>query len=460
MRKMPNCFPCQRTLILLSQLLLILELGVTECKSFGSPPSMSLVHPFTLPLPGKQCLDDGHPGLIFVEGGNCCADIFFCDGFVDQCSDLNLDEGREPGQGCNLFPDSGCESHAGKRHFKCQRTGECFKTDKDAETCERGLDSDPLRTGCPEGEWKCFGGGCIPLHKICDGSPDCNEVNQTSSDEDEAFGCNLFNDQECKSLGGRNYTRCSGLSSEDPLICTDQTVKPGAGEMACRQCPEKDMWRCNDGQCISRNKTQSGFHGCLDGSDERAFPLTVYNVVFVILSLILASSLFIGGCKAVKGFSHVNEAAGKDHLNVMFPDSEIPVKLIKLLDDIENSWTRVGLGRNQKEPERDQEVEDLVLGRWARWSVMKEGPLQIATKLYKEAHARPVQLRHLFAYLVNRSPTQKELSRVAKYVMSWEMDLHRQSKTEVGDNFMEIIIYVFLSFLCVSNVLLFTKSLM
>ena len=399
---------------------------MTACKSAGSPPSVSQVHPLKPPLPGKQCLDDGLPGLRFVEGGSCCADIFICDGEPDQC-ELNLDEGREAGQGCNLFPDSGCGSKEGKRHFKCQRTGECFKTDEDAKSCEMGLDSDPLKSGCPEGKWKCFGGGCIPLHKVCDGSYDCNEANQTSSDEDE--GCNLFNDQECKSLGGRNYTRCSGLSSEDPLICTNQTVKPGAGEMACRQCPEKDMWRCNDGQCIGRNKTQNGFHDCKDGSDEGVLPLNIYNVVFGILSIIFACSLFIGVCKAVRGFS---QAGGKDNVDVMFPESEIPVRLIKLLDDIENSWRRVG--RNQDEPESDQEVEDLILGRWSRFTVMKEGPLQIATRLYKEAHATPVQLRHLFAYLVNRSPTHRELSGVAKYVMSWEMDLHRQNKAEVKDN--------------------------
>ena len=115
----------------------------------------------------------------------------------------------------------------------------------------------------------------------------------------------------------------------------------------------------------------------------------------------------------------------------MFPESEIPVRLIKLLDDIENSWRRIELGRNQAEPE--SEVEDLVLGRWSRFTMMKAGPLQIATKLYKEAHASPVQLRHLFAYLVNRSATHRKLSGVAKYVMSWEMDLHRQNKAEVMD---------------------------
>ena len=239
-----------------------------------------------------------------MEGKKCCADMFICDGEEDQDCELNLDEGREAGQGCNLFPDSGCLSHKErKRHFKCNLTGECFKTEEDAHHCEMGQDSDPLNSGCPEGEWKCFGGGCIPLLKICDGSSDCNEANRTSSDEDEEIGCNLFNDQECKSLGGRNYTRCGGLSAEDPLICTDQTVEPDAGEMGCRQCPEKDMWRCNDGLCIDRNKTKDGFYDCKDGSDERALRLNFYNVVFVILSLIFASFLFIGVCKAVRGLS-------------------------------------------------------------------------------------------------------------------------------------------------------------
>ena len=427
MRRMQNC---QRTLISLSQLLLILRLGVTACKSGNSPPSVSQEHP--LRLPGKPCLDeDQNYGLVF--GGSCCFQEWICDGYGDQpgCEE-NLDEGEEPGQGCNLFPESGCRSSNGKNHFKCEKTGECFEKEEDAKSCEIGGKIAPQ---CPDGEWKCTGGGCIPYRKLCDGFPDCRELNRTSSDEEK--GCNFFNDQECKSLGGRNYSRCTELSSDDPLICTDQKVDPGAGKIACRQCPEKDEWRCNDGQCIHRNKTRDGVQDCEDGSDEEVLPLTFYNVVCTILSVIFASSFFIGVCKAFKGQenSRVNEG-GKDHLEEEFPEAEIPVKLIALLDDMKNSWRKIELGNNQADLESNQrdsleDAEELILGRWSRFTVMKEDSLQRATEMYKKVHKTPLQLRHLFAYLVNRSPTDRELGRVAKYVMSWEMDLHGQNKEEV-----------------------------
>ena len=166
-------------------------------------------------------------------------------------------------------------------------------------------------------------------------------------------------------------------------------------------------------------------------------PLTFYNVVCTILSVIFASSFFIGVCKAFKGQenSRVNEG-GKDHLEEEFPEAEIPVKLIALLDDMKNSWRKIELGNNQADLESNQrdsleDAEELILGRWSRFTVMKEDSLQRATEMYKKVHKTPLQLRHLFAYLVNRSPTERELGRVAKYVMSWEMDLHGQNKEEV-----------------------------
>ena len=125
MRRMQNC---QRTLISLSQLLLILRLGVTACKSGNSPPSVSQEHP--LRLPGKPCLDeDQNYGLVF--GGSCCFQEWICDGYSDQpgCEE-NLDEGEEPGQGCNLFPESGCRSSNGKNHFKCERLESALRKKK------------------------------------------------------------------------------------------------------------------------------------------------------------------------------------------------------------------------------------------------------------------------------------------------------------------------------------------
>ena len=52
----------------------------------------------------------------WVCGDECFVADMICDSF-EQCDD-NSDEGRAPHQGCNLFPESGCWSHRGRRHYK------------------------------------------------------------------------------------------------------------------------------------------------------------------------------------------------------------------------------------------------------------------------------------------------------------------------------------------------------
>ena len=413
----------------LSKLLLILSSKVTCCKNVSSPPSISREFKAEV-LQENQCYDDdGYLGLQLEEGGSCCWQEFICDGSPYQC-DGDLDETK----GCDLFPDSGCKSVKGKRHFKCKRTGECFETKENADLCELGTGIDPPSKECPDGEWKCFGGGCIRNHKICDGVPDCKEINETSSDEDDEKGCNLFQDTECKSLGGRNFTRCGGLSSEAPLICTNQIIAPGAGEIACRQCPGEDQWRCNNGECIDRNKTQDGFPHCKDGSDEQVFMWRFEDVVRYILYGIALCSLFIGVCKAFKGFSPASERGTKLPEDEI-PDSEIPLELIRFLDNPE-SWEKVRDTSDSSDPkdERDncfEGVEELSRGRRFKFTVIKDNALSKVASLYKDAHSNPTHLRHFFTYLVNRSPTRKELNRVTKYLMSWEMEIHFHNKTEV-----------------------------
>ena len=68
------------------------------------------------------------------------------------------------GQGCNLYPDSGCASIGGKLHYKCSKTSECFSSKEDAEKCEKG--EEVGGAGCEEGEFKCLGGRCIPMHQV------------------------------------------------------------------------------------------------------------------------------------------------------------------------------------------------------------------------------------------------------------------------------------------------------
>ena len=144
---------------------------------------------------------------------------------------------KKQDQGCNLYPNSGCASIGGLLHYKCLKTSECFSSKEDAEKCERG--EQVSDGGCEEGEFKCLGGRCIPMHQVlpphqfnfvvtlmplqvCDGTPHCKESNDTDGSSDEWIetkpsspsfrpGCNFFNDTSaeppCHSLHGYHYSR-------------------------------------------------------------------------------------------------------------------------------------------------------------------------------------------------------------------------------------------------------------
>ena len=174
-------------------------------------------------------------------------------------------------------------------------TGECFKSLEEAEECNSSLASDPDSTpaperpedregeaaGCREGEWKCFGGACVTMDRVCDGTPHCGdevevvgpdgevvlsssgEVQVTSSDESgrAGLGCNRFGDRwGCPSRHGRNFSRCGGLLAGEVTVCTDEEVEEGLGLEVCRRCQGQQvevlgasmslLWRCNNGQCI------------------------------------------------------------------------------------------------------------------------------------------------------------------------------------------------------------------
>ena len=71
-------------------------------------------------------------------GDECFTYKLICDGYP-ACDD-DSDEGKEPHQGCNLFPDSGCLSYEGKRHYKCARSGEC----QEEKNCTRVMRLDTI----------------------------------------------------------------------------------------------------------------------------------------------------------------------------------------------------------------------------------------------------------------------------------------------------------------------------
>ena len=95
--------------------------------------AISLTLLVKVPVEGGRC-GTNNLGFRCQVDGECWEEEFVCDGY-EQCAD-GSDEGTADGQGCNLYPDSGCVSNNGKEHYKCKRTQECFNSKEDADKCD------------------------------------------------------------------------------------------------------------------------------------------------------------------------------------------------------------------------------------------------------------------------------------------------------------------------------------
>merc|ERR1712192_63024 len=148
---------------------------------------------------GFRCLDDGV----------CWEEEFVCDGY-EQCAD-GSDEGSDEGEGCNLYPESGCPSIGGREHYKCLKTTECFSSEEDAKMCEKAAERrrelGGERCGGFNLGFRCLDDGiCWEKEFVCDGYEQCFDRSDEGSDEGE--GCNLYPESGCASFGGREHYKC------------------------------------------------------------------------------------------------------------------------------------------------------------------------------------------------------------------------------------------------------------
>jgi len=428
---------------------------------------------------GWRCLD-----------GECVSLEWLCDGF-NQCGD-DTDEGSEPGQGCNLFPDSQCRSFGGLQYHYCERTGDCYLDPADAASCN--TTQLPVNSGCEsDEEWKCKDGRCIKKIKVCDRVEHCKDASDEGADacyplidqEGSAEKPGLHCDQPdceplretCQSFRGERYARCGSTQ-----ICTPadlaQSVQENGNQSLCRQCDEQYQWRCNDGWCISSNLTNNGLPDCRDGSDERSLPYSWWVVLLATTTVVLSGLLLSFACRRM-GYKNCRNCfyctacesqRSKEYVSIQLQPTAPPPPGPRGDDEVDARVTPInnfsqGEEGDTEEDSEDEEVdgEDLVVSHdlplellkmiedkeefWElkiRDDVMTKilGSRITATtvkcqyihelkQLYTYAHTDPLHLHHLYSFIMNRCATVKERAKITNIFFDFEQEIHSMSKIEV-----------------------------
>ena len=385
----------------------------------------------------------------YEDPENCFDSVWICDDFP-QCYD-DWDEGKEPGQGCNLFPESGCLSQFGKEHFKCARTGECFQTRLEAEHCDQMDPSSPSSRSCQRegGEgpgWRCSDGRCLPRSEVCDGQAQCEDGSDEGRQEGE--GCNSHPEVpgHCPSWFGLPHQPCLVETRSEriallPLCTLPQLADSGSIE-ECRRCEEPDQWRCNNGWCIDKKNLRNGRQDCQDGSDEVAQPILGWRHLILITLTIVFIGLLVPlfcrlqsregrrdqGClppPATSSSSVFTHRRNNSRCLILGreedPSSDIPTHLIATLENKTDNWEVRERGR----------LMAVITRSRVSVSGLKTEVVSNAKCQYALLHNDSIRFHHLYMYLAARSRTVSDLTKVTRQLYSWELELHRHDHAEV-----------------------------
>ncbi|KAK9758575.1 Trypsin [Popillia japonica] len=210
--------------------------------------------------------------------GACISRFKICDGYND-C----IDSSDEDLQMCSFNGSQNLNSvvqyQTEKCGFKCG-SGECISVNKICDgraDCKDGTDEVNRKCElihCPSFLFRCKYGACIPRKYICDGKEDCLDA----SDED--YDMCLLNEEKNSSLLIRKRRqdcefRCnSGDCIEMEHVCDGSVECPDGSDETSQQCQgvrcPSFLFKCKYGACIRKNQVCNGERNCADGSDEQA----------------------------------------------------------------------------------------------------------------------------------------------------------------------------------------------
>ncbi|XP_037811627.1 basement membrane-specific heparan sulfate proteoglycan core protein-like isoform X4 [Lucilia sericata] len=145
--------------------------------------------------------------------------------------------------------------------FMCE-SGDCIPLESVCDgigDCKRMDDESYGLCHCSSDKFKCIrGGGCIPKTQVCDGKPQCRD----GSDE---ISCQIFKDCHAEQLKCDGKYDCDDGSDEEG--CDDRNRDQFIirfKNVTCRT----DQWKCDNSDCIAKNRFCDGYFDCKDHSDE------------------------------------------------------------------------------------------------------------------------------------------------------------------------------------------------
>ncbi|KAI8432505.1 hypothetical protein MSG28_013506 [Choristoneura fumiferana] len=110
----------------------------------------------------------------------------------------------------------------------------------------------PVNTHCPDGQFACAEGECIPEELVCDGIPNCGPGD--ASDEDLYYCTSRSCPADTVSCGAGGRCVRAGALCDGVDDCDD-----GSDETVC-DCPDT-QFRCDDGTCVALSARCSGSGG-------------------------------------------------------------------------------------------------------------------------------------------------------------------------------------------------------